>query len=80
MVRNKTEMGWEIRTSSRLCPALRVTYNRPTDIPSANTSEAAVSADRYLFTSESVSMGHPDKVADQISDADPRLTACTPTR
>jgi S-adenosylmethionine synthetase len=28
-----------------------------------------VSADQYLFTSESVSMGHPDKVADQISDA-----------
>jgi S-adenosylmethionine synthetase len=28
-----------------------------------------VAADRYLFTSESVSMGHPDKVADQISDA-----------
>jgi S-adenosylmethionine synthetase len=28
-----------------------------------------VSADRYLFTSESVSMGHPDKVADQISDS-----------
>src|SRR5258706_10001514 len=27
------------------------------------------SSDRYLFTSESVSMGHPDKVADQISDA-----------
>jgi len=26
-------------------------------------------ASRYLFTSESVSMGHPDKVADQISDA-----------
>ena len=25
--------------------------------------------DRHLFTSESVSMGHPDKVADQISDA-----------
>ncbi len=25
--------------------------------------------DRYLFTSESVSMGHPDKVADQISDS-----------
>src|SRR5204862_7332802 len=31
--------------------------------------EAAVSADRYLFTSESVSMGHPDKVCGQISDA-----------
>src|SRR5437764_2514054 len=28
-----------------------------------------VTADRYLFTSESGSMGHPDKVADQISDA-----------
>ena len=27
-----------------------------------------MSTDRYLFTSESVSMGHPDKVADQISD------------
>ena len=26
-------------------------------------------SERYLFTSESVSMGHPDKVADQISDA-----------
>jgi len=25
--------------------------------------------ENYLFTSESVSMGHPDKVADQISDA-----------
>ena len=23
----------------------------------------------YLFTSESVSMGHPDKLADQISDS-----------
>src|SRR5205085_10258802 len=29
----------------------------------------SVATDRYLFTSESVSMGHPDKVADQISDA-----------
>ncbi len=25
----------------------------------------------YLFTSESVSEGHPDKIADQISDARP---------
>src|SRR5205823_6880189 len=29
----------------------------------------AVSADRNLCTSEAVSMGHPDKVAEQISDA-----------
>ncbi len=28
-----------------------------------------MSSQRYLFTSESVSMGHPDKVADQVSDA-----------
>ena len=28
-----------------------------------------MNGDTYLFTSESVSMGHPDKVADQISDA-----------
>jgi S-adenosylmethionine synthetase len=27
-----------------------------------------VASGRYLFTSEAVSMGHPDKVADQISD------------
>ena len=38
----------------------------------------------YLFTSESVSEGHPDKVADQISDAlidhfmffDPHVKSC----
>ncbi len=28
-----------------------------------------MSSDRYLFTSESVTEGHPDKMADQISDA-----------
>ena len=28
-----------------------------------------MASDRYLFTSESVTEGHPDKVADQISDA-----------
>ncbi len=35
---------------------------------------AAADAARYVFTSESVSEGHPDKVADQISDA--ILDAC----
>jgi S-adenosylmethionine synthetase len=29
----------------------------------------SASGRRYLFTSESVTMGHPDKIADQISDA-----------
>ena len=28
-----------------------------------------MASDKYLFTSESVSMGHPDKLADQISDS-----------
>lgn len=36
-----------------------------------NVSQLGVSTDKdkYLFTSESVSEGHPDKVCDQISDA-----------
>ena len=33
-----------------------------------------MSKKRYLFTSESVTEGHPDKIADQISDA--ILDAC----
>ncbi|HUN80008.1 MAG TPA: methionine adenosyltransferase [Phycisphaerae bacterium] len=32
------------------------------------SSNGKLGRGRYLFTSESVSMGHPDKVADQISD------------
>ncbi|HZK49415.1 MAG TPA: S-adenosylmethionine synthetase N-terminal domain-containing protein, partial [Thermoleophilia bacterium] len=31
--------------------------------------EGAVENHEFLFTSESVSEGHPDKMADQISDA-----------
>src|SRR3954470_19919032 len=34
----------------------------------ARRSTSVPQHDRYLFTSESVSMGHPDKMADQISD------------
>ena len=45
-------------------------------------------ANDFLFTSESVSEGHPDKVADQISDAsldailtvDPRARVAAETR
>jgi S-adenosylmethionine synthetase len=33
-----------------------------------NTRELAVARGSYIFTSESVSEGHPDKVCDQISD------------
>src|SRR6195952_4997160 len=43
---------------------------------SRTNSEGAILAkrDRFLFTSESVTEGHPDKIADQISDA--ILDAC----
>src|SRR6185503_20954082 len=37
--------------------------------PSAGASRKPPMPHPHLFTSESVSMGHPDKVADQISDA-----------
>ena len=33
-----------------------------------NAEDPVVAQGKYLFTSESVSMGHPDKLADQISD------------
>ncbi|MFP3269538.1 MAG: S-adenosylmethionine synthetase N-terminal domain-containing protein, partial [Paraburkholderia sp.] len=42
---------------------LRETLNRN------HTTGVCNVANDYLFTSESVSEGHPDKVADQISDA-----------
>jgi len=42
-------------------------YNPPS-FASADTHRIDM-ANNYLFTSESVSEGHPDKVADQISDA-----------
>jgi S-adenosylmethionine synthetase len=35
----------------------------------ASPAAAAAAATRHLFTSESVTEGHPDKIADQISDA-----------
>src|SRR5438874_2716623 len=35
----------------------------------ANLKRKLTMHDEYLFTSESVSEGHPDKIADQISDA-----------
>ena len=43
--------------------------DRAAEEPLFHTRDVEVSTGRYLFTSESVSMGHPDKVADQISDA-----------
>jgi S-adenosylmethionine synthetase len=47
-------------------------YTRPVtpqEAPHGARDPMASSSSSYLFTSESVSEGHPDKVADQISDA-----------
>src|SRR6266550_3292939 len=50
-------------------------YSRQIQLKLLTTEgEAALSRNRYLFTSESVTEGHPDKIADQISDA--ILDAC----
>jgi S-adenosylmethionine synthetase len=35
----------------------------------AKKSKSSSNGEKYLFTSESVTMGHPDKVADRISDS-----------
>src|SRR5689334_7299101 len=45
----------------RLGPGARAT--------TSNQDSSAMAAKRHVFTSESVTEGHPDKVADQISDA-----------
>src|SRR5438552_9559818 len=54
---------------------LRIYNNGPSSgaIPGAQfrdfvLQEQPVTSGKFLFTSESVSMGHPDKLADQISD------------
>jgi S-adenosylmethionine synthetase len=41
---------------------------RPSRLPQSAKEESPVAKGKYLFTSEAVSMGHPDKLADQISD------------
>lgn len=34
-----------------------------------NAAHAALAPNHFLFTSESVGEGHPDKICDQVSDA-----------
>eukprot|EP01042_Synura_sphagnicola_P017149 gene17150-biopygen17065 len=36
--------------------------------PKTSVEDGSIAKSRYIFTSESVSEGHPDKVADRISD------------
>src|SRR5467141_2316247 len=49
---------WRINQRHRLCGASTMPRGTKTMV-----------RDEYLFTSESVTEGHPDKIADQISDA-----------
>ncbi len=44
-------------------------YNRRTRASTSTKGRARVSKRDFIFTSESVSEGHPDKVSDRISDA-----------
>jgi S-adenosylmethionine synthetase len=44
-------------------------FHASASIGRSNTLGLSSRSKQHLFTSESVSMGHPDKVADQISDA-----------
>ncbi|OUT58178.1 S-adenosylmethionine synthase [Stieleria bergensis] len=44
-------------------------FSLPELTSETNHGDLPVSEARFLFTSESVSMGHPDKLADRISDA-----------
>src|ERR1035437_4179170 len=53
-------MGMEWVAGSTTCGILWALFCRPGTAPNMSS---------FLFTSESVSEGHPDKVADQISDA-----------
>ena len=52
---------------SYLCSPISYTYEERFDCLQPRTKNAKKM--NYLFSSESVSEGHPDKVADQISDA-----------
>lgn len=56
-----------IRFLNRFCSAPAI--SRSGDFFIYNKTNKTSYMENYLFTSESVSEGHPDKVADQISDA-----------
>src|SRR6266566_7215328 len=59
----ETEAGINAPQASRLTP-----IRFPVRNPNLACERAAMQRSSYLFTSESVSEGHPDKVCDRISD------------
>ena len=63
-----TRHGSEAPVCARRGPSCALaTDRRPTK--AGRTKEVVVAEREYLFTSESVTEGHPDKICDQISDA-----------
>ncbi len=70
--------GCAQNSSANSIPRGRIVSDRPV----FTFNRELIVADRHLFTSESVTEGHPDKVADQISDAvlDAILTADSEAR
>src|ERR1700731_2851880 len=50
------------------CPGPRPVTSEPDRGASPDPMSPQLAENEYLFTSESVTEGHPDKVADQISD------------
>src|SRR3954453_20046081 len=57
------------RSSARRADRAGGTLAGPAQPRASGSPMSIVDADHYLFTSESVTEGHPDKMCDQISDA-----------
>src|SRR5713101_4239657 len=66
----RTSTGILLRDSADLSPMSTRIVRRVVSSPLPKSQSLRdIVLDRHLFTSESVTEGHPDKVADQISDA-----------
>src|SRR5438874_10948489 len=68
--------GWASRRPARIPTGATLRpvagaagYHRASDRCTGSRMPSIVEAEQYLFTSESVTEGHPDKMCDQVSDA-----------
>src|SRR4029450_9056272 len=65
--------AWSTKSSADCAPDKLAGAFRARVAPFASRTRCAggdqMAREQYLFTSESVTEGHPDKIADQISDA-----------
>src|SRR5574340_159860 len=67
--RNRAEHPEDIQAAPLPGQAIPTDNSGPTSIKHQRQRKHTMNTRRHLFTSESVSEGHPDKIADQISDA-----------